>query len=125
MLVVCGDCRIPRGSKRGEKGPRVWHQSVTETETECGNFTSLYREEKPSELCTEVTSMQGINPRYKIIIIIISVCLGMQLRYMYSKVNNTLCVCSTRNTVTRDGETQVEEDAEWLFKCGTCELKLV
>merc|ERR1711997_82380 len=93
LLAVCGDCRIPRGSKREEKGPRVWHQSVTETETECGNFTSLYREEKPSQLCTEV--------------------------------NNTLCVCSTRNTVTRDGETQVEEDAEWSFKCGTCKLRLV
>merc|ERR1711915_791667 len=93
LLVVCGDCGVPRGKKRAEKGPRVWHLAVTETETDCGNFTSLYREEKPSELCTEV--------------------------------NSSLCVCSTRNTVTRDGETQVEDDAEWSFKCGTCELRLV
>ena len=51
LLVVCGDCKVPRGRKP-EKGPRVWH--LTETETDCGNFTSLYREEKPSELCNEV-----------------------------------------------------------------------
>merc|ERR1719507_2523693 len=87
LLVVCGDCRVPRGSQR------VWHLATTETETECGNFTSLYREEKPSELCTEV--------------------------------GGSLCVCSTRNTFTRDGETQVEEEAEWAFKCGSCELRLV
>merc|ERR1712183_865803 len=93
LLVVCGDCRSPKGNKRQEKGPRVWHLAVTETETDWGNFSSLYREEKPSELCTEV--------------------------------NSSLCVCSTRNTVTRDGETQVEDDAEWSFKCGTCELRLV
>merc|ERR1712048_816000 len=90
LLVVCGDCKVPRG-KRQEKGPRVWH--LTETETDCGNFTSLYGEEKPSELCNEV--------------------------------NVTLCLCSTRNTVTIDGETQVEEGAEWSFKCGSCELRLV
>merc|ERR1712210_431028 len=94
LLVVCGDCRGTRGNKRQEKkGARVWHLAVTETETECGNFTSLYREEKPAELCTEV--------------------------------NSSLCVCSTRNTLTKDGETQVEEDAEWSFKCGSCELRLV
>ena len=58
FLVLCGDCKVPRGRKP-EKGPRVWH--LTETETDCGNFTSLYREEKPSELCNEVHSMEGIN----------------------------------------------------------------
>merc|ERR1711934_959547 len=93
VLVVGGDCRLTKANKREERGARVWHLAVTETETDCGNYTSLYREEKPSELCTEV--------------------------------NSSLCVCSTRNTVNRDGETQVEEDAEWSFKCGSCELKLV
>ena len=62
LLVVCSDCKVPRGRKP-EKGPRVWH--LTETETDCGNFTSLYRDEKPSELCNEVCnvlySMEGIN----------------------------------------------------------------
>merc|ERR1711879_601208 len=90
LLVVCGDCKVPRGRKP-EKGPRVWH--LTETETDCGNFTSLYREEKPSELCNEV--------------------------------NVSLCLCSTRNTVIIDGETEVEEGAQWSFKCGSCELRLV
>merc|ERR1711874_11807 len=93
VLVVSTDCRAARGRARQEKGPRVWHLSETETETECGNFTSLYREEKPSELCNEV--------------------------------NATLCVCSTRNTVESDGEILVEEGAEWSFKCGSCELRLV
>merc|ERR1712183_98492 len=93
LLVVCGDCRSPKGNKRQEKGPRVWHLAVTETETDCGNFTSLYREEKPSELCNEV--------------------------------NGYLCLCSTRNTVIIDGETEVEEGAQWSFKCGSCELRLV
>ena len=55
--MVCGDCKVPRGRKP-EKGPRVWH--LTETETDCGNFTSLYREEKPSELCNEVYSIYYI-----------------------------------------------------------------
>ena len=41
------------------------------------------------------------------------------------QVGGSLCVCSTRNTLTRDGETQVEEEAEWAFKCGSCELRLV
>merc|ERR1711994_737613 len=93
VLVVSTDCRVTRGRARQEKGPRVWHLSETETETDCGNFTSLYREEKPSELCNEV--------------------------------NGTLCVCGTRNTVESDGEIQVEEGAEWSFKCGSCELRLV
>merc|ERR1712241_1369113 len=90
LLVVCGDCKVPRGRKP-EKGPRVWHGA--ETESDCGNFTSLYREEKPSELCNEV--------------------------------NISLCLCITRNTVIIDGETEVEEEAEWSFKCGSCEMRLV
>ena len=55
VLVVGGDCRLTKANKREERGARVWHLAVTETETDCGNYTSLYREEKPSELCTEVS----------------------------------------------------------------------
>ena len=73
--MVSTDCRVTRGRARQEKGPRVWHLSETETETDCGNFTSLYREEKPSELCNEVSSMRESIYNDQLIIIIILVCM--------------------------------------------------
>merc|ERR1711994_1180234 len=39
--------------------------------------------------------------------------------------NISLCLCITRNTVIIDGETEGEEEAEWSFKCGSCEMRLV
>ena len=75
------------------RGSRVWHQA--ETEEECGNFTSIFQEEKPSELCTEVDT------------------------------NSTLCLCSTRDTTTEEGEVTVKVEASWTFKCGTCQMKLM
>ena len=48
LLCVCGESKP---SKPG-RSARVWHEA--ETEEDCGNFTSLHSDEKPSELCTEV-----------------------------------------------------------------------
>merc|ERR1712045_830873 len=75
------------------RGNRVWHQA--DTEEECGNFTSLFKEEKPSELCTELST------------------------------NTTVCLCSTRDITMEEGEATINTEAQWIFKCGTCQMKLV
>merc|ERR1712241_872580 len=75
------------------RGNKVWHES--DTEEECGNFTSLFKEEKPSELCTELNT------------------------------NTTVCSCSTRDITMEEGETTINTEAQWVFKCGTCQMKLI
>merc|ERR1711879_227070 len=72
---------------------RVWHEA--ETEEDCGNFTSLHSDEKPSELCTEQV-----------------------------EINTTVCLCTTRDTAIKETETIVNTEVEWTFKCGTCQMKL-
>merc|ERR1712179_248309 len=88
LLCVCGESKPSKPARSA----RVWHEAGTEED--CGNFTSLHSDEKPSELCTEV------------------------------EINTTVCLCTTRDTTIKETETIVNTEVEWTFKCGTCQMKL-
>ena len=49
------------GKDRSQTTKRVWH--VAETVEGCGNYTELFSEEKPSELCTEVIHYNLSSPQ--------------------------------------------------------------
>merc|ERR1711994_1187631 len=89
LLCVCGESKPSKPARSA----RVWHEA--ETEEDCGNFTSLRSDEKPSELCTEQV-----------------------------EINTTVCLCTTRDTTIKETETIVNTEVEWTFKCGTCQMKL-
>merc|ERR1711997_1283873 len=88
VLVESGEAK-PSRSRRPEKGARVWH--VAESEEQCGNTTSLSREEKPSALCNEVN---------------VTFCLCTTRDTKTSTTTNT-----TEDTEdTEEGEIQVKEE---------------
>merc|ERR1711910_47244 len=77
LLCVCGESKPSKPARSA----RVWHEAGTEED--CGNFTSLYSDEKPSELCTEV------------------------------EINTTVCLCTTRDTTIKETETIVNTEFGW------------
>merc|ERR1711971_1478714 len=75
-----------RNGKNAQTTRRVWH--MAETEEDCGNYTELMSEEKPSELCAEFSAHfadlpKTVNP--------------------HLQANTTFCICTARENISEDG----------------------
>eukprot|EP00090_Calanus_glacialis_P000327 TRINITY_DN10203_c0_g1_i1.p1 TRINITY_DN10203_c0_g1~~TRINITY_DN10203_c0_g1_i1.p1 ORF type:complete len:143 (-),score=41.87 TRINITY_DN10203_c0_g1_i1:59-487(-) len=82
-LVQFGLLFLAAEGRKGKSRPqRWWH--VAENDVDCGNYTQLMKDERPTDLCLELET--------------------------------SFCICTTRSEPSL-------ASAEWMFKCGTCEIK--
>merc|ERR1719233_1929720 len=85
----------------GAPRKRVWH--VAEEEGQCGKYTKLVEEEKPTDLCTKGGKLKAwLGDRPK--------------KYRTIQENLQVCICVTKDDISSGS-------AVWSFKCGSCNLK--